>query len=99
VRLPHTDFLDRAQVRALVRAWAQQCGERVRVRRVELGVDRRCLATCVSSTEATIQRIETGYINPRDDLRFTISAALGSDIADLWSYPSSRHLHDELQTG
>jgi DNA-binding XRE family transcriptional regulator len=99
VRIPLTDVVDRAEVRALVRAWAQECGERVRVRRVELGVDRRRLATSVSSTEATIHRIETGFINPRDDLRFTIAAVLGTEIADLWAYPTCRRLHDELQTG
>jgi DNA-binding XRE family transcriptional regulator len=99
VRLPDTDRFDRAQVRALVGAWVLQCGERVRVRRMELGVDRRRLATRISSTEATIHRIETGSINPRDDLRFTISAVLGSDIADLWAYPSCHSILDELDTG
>ena len=96
MRTPTTARLDRVDIRALVSDWARQCGTRVRARRVDLGVDRRHLATVVGTTEATIQRIESGSINPRDPLRFTISAALDLDVADLWSYPSAQRIQDLL---
>ena len=96
VRTPDTALLDRADVRALVIEWARQCGTRVRARRVDLGVDRRHLAAIAGTTEATIQRIESGFINPRDALRFTISAALDLDVADLWSYPSVQRIQHLL---
>ena len=98
MRTPATTPLDRVDVRALVSEWARQCGTRVRARRVDLGVDRRHLAMVAGTTEATIQRIECGFINPRDPLRFTIATALDLDVAELWSYPSVQRIHDLLAT-
>ena len=99
VRVPGSSGLYRVDIRNLVSEWARQCGKRVSDRRVTLGVDRRHLAQFAGTTEPTIQRIENGHINPRDHLRFAISAVLGSDVSDLWSYPSYERIHDLLRAG
>jgi DNA-binding XRE family transcriptional regulator len=93
---PETSGLYGIDIRPLVSEWARQCGKRVGERRVSLGLDRRHVAVLAATTEPTIHRIENGCINPRDHLRFAISAVLGSDVSDLWSFPS---YHDLLRAG
>ena len=96
MRQTDSSGLYRADIRVFVSDWARQCGKRVRDRRLLLGVDRRHLANVAGTTEPTIQRIEHGHINPRDHLRFAISAALGADVSDLWSYPTYQRIYDLL---
>ena len=96
MRQPEWIGLHEVDFRALVNEWAQQCGKRVRSRRLDVGYDRRQLAGITGTTEPTIQRIEHGHINPRDHLRWMISAALVSNVSDLWCYPSYQRIRDLL---
>lgn len=81
-------FLDTEDVRRLVSKWAIDCGGRVKARRELLGWDRRQLAALADTTEATIHRIESGALNPRDHLKVIIASALQVEAAELWPFPS-----------
>jgi DNA-binding XRE family transcriptional regulator len=54
------------------------------------------MASVTGTTEPTIQRIEHGHLNPRDNLRLAIAAALDADASDLWAYPSTDRLIERL---
>ncbi len=82
-------------VRRMVSKWAVDCGGRVSARRQLLGLDRPTLAGLVGTTEATIHRIESGSVNPRDYLKFAIASALQVEIGDLWPYPTRERVYAE----
>lgn len=87
--MPNPDpFFDLDDVRRLARKWAVDCGHLVEQRRVALGFDRRQLAAIVGTTEATIHRVESGVVAPRDYLKMAIAAALAIDVSSLWPYPA-----------
>ena len=83
-------FFDLDDVRVLARKWAIDCGTRIATRRTELGWNRATLATLVGTTEATIHRIESGAVSPRDYLKMAIAAALAVPVEQLWPYPSAQ---------
>lgn len=72
----------------MVSKWAVDCGRLVRLRRQELGWDRRTLAQLVGTTEPTMLRIEAGSLNPRDYMKFAIAAALATEVQQLWPFPA-----------
>lgn len=88
---------DVSDLRDALSKWQESCGELVANRRTLLGVNRRDLAALAGTTEATIQRIEAGKLNPRDLLRLTIAGVLRCEVADLWPYPTCRRIHDLAQ--
>lgn len=90
-------FLDLDDVRRLARKWAVDCGHRVEQRRTELGWDRRKLAALVGTTEATIHRVESGVMAPRDYLKMAIAAALAVDVATIWTYPTRTAVFEAAQ--
>lgn len=87
-------FFDLDDVRDLVAKWAIDCGRRVSKRRETLGWDRRQLAGITGTTEATIHRIESGALRPRDHLKLAIAAALQLEVEDLWPYPSRATVYE-----
>lgn len=80
-------FFDLAEVRRFTRKWAIDCGAKVEGKRGERGWTRARFAQLVGTTEATIHRVETGVLAPRDYLKIAIAAALATPVADLWPYP------------
>lgn len=88
---------DADDLRSAVAQWQQECGVRVANRRTIFGIHRRDLAALAGTTEATIQRIETGKLNPRDPLRFALAGVLRCEVADLWPYPPCTRIHDMAQ--
>lgn len=68
--------------------WPAECGRRVAERRAQLGWHRRQLADEAETTEATIGRIESGALNPSDEMRVRVATALGCQVAELWHYPT-----------
>lgn len=82
-------FFDLDDVRRLARKWAIDCGAKVAAQRVERGWDRRKLASLVGTTEATIHRVESGVLAPRDYLKMAIAAALSVSVDQLWPYPNA----------
>jgi DNA-binding XRE family transcriptional regulator len=76
------------QYRRLASKWAIDCGARVQETRCVRGLSRQELASTVGTTEATIHRVESGSINPRDFLKFAIAAALQVSAAELWPLPA-----------
>jgi DNA-binding XRE family transcriptional regulator len=73
----------------MTRKWAIDCGARVEFKRGERGWTRSRLAFLVGTTEATIHRVESGALAPRDYLKIAIAAALATPVAELWPYPDS----------
>jgi len=90
----HHQSLDLDGVRRLLGTWPVECGARVAARRVERGWDRSELAERVGTTEATIHRVESGKLTPRDYLKLAIAAALGSEVAEIWQFPDAASVHD-----
>lgn len=80
-------FFDLDEVRVMARKWAVDCGKRVEKARMGRQWDRRQLAGLVGTTEATIHRVESGVLAPRDYLKMAIAAALAVDVVELWPYP------------
>lgn len=91
---PTPQFFDLDDVRRLVSKWSIDCGARVTRRRTDLGWDRQQLASIVGTTEATVHRIESGKLNPRDHLKLAIAAALQCEAADIWPYPTRKAVYD-----
>lgn len=83
-------FFDLDDVRVLARKWAVDCGALVAGRRTEMGWTRQQLATLVGTTEATIHRVESGAVSPRDYLKMAIAAALAVPVEQLWPYPTAQ---------
>lgn len=88
-------FFDLDDVRRMVSKWSIDCGARVEQRRRELGWDRPTFAAIVGTTEATIHRIESGKLNPRDHLKLAISAALQVEVGDLWVFPTRQAVYEQ----
>lgn len=74
--------------------WRKGCGEAITRRRELFGLHRRELADMCSTTEATIIRIESGALAPKDELRMVIAAVLRCEVADLWRYPTCEQIND-----
>lgn len=87
---------DRPRLDALLADWRKGCGRRVTRRRLLLGASRRDLADLAGATEATITRIENGKINASDRLRLAIAGVLHCEVADLWPYPSTNDMTQEV---
>lgn len=79
--------VDLDEVRKLVSVWSVDCGARVAEWRRRLGWDRQRLARAAGCTEATIHRIESGKLHPRDHLKLAVAAALEVEVADIWEFP------------
>ena len=94
VRFMQLQPLDLDGVRRLLGTWSVDCGARVAARRAERGWDRAELAERVGTTEATIHRVESGTLTPRDYLKLAIAAALGSEVAEIWRFPPAATVHD-----
>lgn len=75
--------------RRVAQHWAIDCGGRVRAARRARGWSLLELADRVGTTEATIHRIEHGVLQPRDHMKFAISAALDVSPAELWPMPAT----------
>ncbi len=88
---------DIEELRTAISGWQTTCGQLIQQRRELLGVSRRDMADLVGTTEATMQRIESGKLNPRDPLRLAIAGVLRCEVADLWPYPTCRRIHDLAQ--
>lgn len=71
----------------------QTWGEKVAARRQQLGLSQQQLADLCETTQQTISKIETGAILPRDRLKVTIAARLGTTVAQLFAWP------DDLAVG
>lgn len=84
----------RADVDEFLADWQKECGNRITARRKVFGLHRRELANLCDTTEATIVRIESGTLNPKDGLRLLISAVLRCEVADLWRYPLCERIND-----
>ena len=76
------------EVRRVARKWAVDCGSRVAAKRTSRGWTRVQLAELVGTTEATIHRVESGVLAPRDYLKMAIAAALIAEVSELWPYPT-----------
>lgn len=88
-------FFDLDEVRRMARKWSIDCGSRVTAKRNERGWTRLTLANLVGTTEATIHRVESGAVTPRDYLKIAIAAALASPVEDLWPYPDAARVFAE----
>lgn len=81
-------FFDLEAVRVMARKWSIDCGTRVAKRRESFGWTRAQLAQLCGTTEATIHRVESGALAPRDYLKMAIAAALAEKVEVLWAYPT-----------
>lgn len=88
---------DADDLRIALTTWQRECGRRVQNRRILLGVTPTDLADLTGTTAATISRVESGAINPRDILRIAIAGVLRTEVADLWPYPTCERIHDLAQ--
>lgn len=62
-------------------------GERLRDRRIELGIGQVELAAKADTTQSTISRIERGAGAPGDAMKYRLAAALQTSVKDLFPYP------------
>lgn len=94
--MPHNAdaVFDRARVKTAVAHWAIECGSQVQKRRKSLGISRKVLAELGDTSEPTITRIESGSLNPRDDLRWIIAGIMQCEVTDLWPTPSRQDVAD-----
>lgn len=84
----------RPDIDDLILGWHKECGARVMRRRQLFNLHRRELADLISSTEATVIRIEQGTLRPKDEVRVLFAAVLRCEVADLWLYPTSETIND-----
>jgi transcriptional regulator with XRE-family HTH domain len=73
-------------------AWARASGGRVRQRRKDLGLTLQRLADLSGTTVATVQRVESGALIPREHLKASIAYSLVLDVSQIWTYPSRQDL-------
>jgi transcriptional regulator with XRE-family HTH domain len=83
-----TSPFDRAEMKRAVAKWAIDSGGRLAKRRGELGLSRDQLAGLAGIAEPTITRIESGTINPRDDLRWILAGVLQVSVDSIWTPPT-----------
>lgn len=82
------ETLDLDRLRALFDQQRLDAGERVRLRRKELGLPMHKIADAVGVTMQTISKIERGEILPRDYLKAAIALTLAVEVDALWPYPT-----------
>lgn len=87
-------FFDLDDVRRMVGKWAIDCGRNVARRREALGWSREQMAGIVGTSEASIHRIESGKLNPRDHLKLAIASALAVEVPDLWPFPTRAQVYE-----
>lgn len=79
----------------MARKWSIDCGANIASKRSERGWTRLQLAHLVGTTEATIHRVESGAVTPRDYLKMAIAAALATPVEKLWPYPDMAKVFSE----
>lgn len=62
-------------------------GEEVAKARVAAGLTQKALAQLCDVHPSTILRVETGGLNPNDELKWKIAGALGERMDVLWAWP------------
>lgn len=67
----------------LLEAWAETISDRL----TELDRKPAWLAREVDVNQSTISRILAGKLNPQDELKWKIAAALGMRMDVLWAWP------------
>lgn len=72
--------------------WARACGRRYATRRKAAGRTLEAQAELISSTAATISRIERGELVPRPHLMAASAFSLGCEVHDIWEMPSRSQL-------
>lgn len=87
MRTPGDRCFDLDEVRRLISTWSVDCGARVAAWRERRGWNRQRLAQEAGTTEATIHRIESGKLHPRDHLKLAVAVALQVEVADIWEFP------------
>lgn len=84
--------LDLDRLRGRISDWNVACGERVRARRLAIGIHGHQLAGLVGCTVQTISKVERGEIVPRDYLKAALSVALCVEVEELWPWPTRASL-------
>lgn len=87
-------MFDRAKVKTAVAHEAVESGSRFRSKRKAFGWPLATVAQLTGTSEATISRIESGSLNPRDDLRWVIAGVMQCEVGDIWPHPSRQAIHD-----
>jgi transcriptional regulator with XRE-family HTH domain len=85
-------WFQRSKVKTAVQHWAVESGVRLSQRRQELGFSRKLLAEITGTTEATVSRLESGQLTPRDDLRWICAGVLQCAVEDIWPYPTREQI-------
>jgi DNA-binding XRE family transcriptional regulator len=77
-------LLEPKRLRNLISNWHVDCGQRLRTRRVALGISQEQLANLVGMTVTSISRCESGLQAPRDAIRYSIACSLLCEVDDIW---------------
>lgn len=67
----------------------QTWGANVRARRSQLRLSQEALAAEIGATQGTVSSIERGLYGGSDGTRLAIARALGVEVHDLFTYPST----------
>lgn len=65
-------------------------GDRVRARRLEMGLTQTQFADVCDVEQQTISKIELGQMIPHDKLKLKIAQRTGSDVAALFAWPDAQ---------
>lgn len=79
----------RPLLRTFIEDWARECGARVKARRKALGLTLAQVGEFADTTAQTINKVEAGEIVVREDLKLSLSMALGCEPTDLFPTPTS----------
>lgn len=79
---------DRTELKRAVTRWSTDCGKRLATIRNERGLTRDQLAQLAGIAPATLSRIETGTITPRDDLRWILAELVAQPVGAIWPEPT-----------
>lgn len=88
---------DRPTLRSFVEEQARKAGANIRARRKLLGLTQEQLAAAADSTAQTINKIETGEIVAREDLRLALAIALGAEPEELFPVPERADVLDWIR--
>lgn len=78
---------EREIVKQAVGKWMIDCGARMKATREQRGWSRETFAAMAGVKVPTISRVESGTLNPRDDLRWIFAEILCVGVQEIWPAP------------
>lgn len=79
-----TQLLDERRLRAAIQTWSEDCGRRLRERRVALKLRQEQLGAASGVRATAISKFELGIATPKDSVRAAIACVLMCEVVDIW---------------